>query len=33
MTGVLMCWWSQHINTATYGKVSVEENIKHLEVV
>jgi hypothetical protein len=30
---VLMCWWSQHINTATYGKVSVEENIKHLEVV
>jgi integrase len=30
---VLMCWWSQHINTATSGKVSVEENIKHLKVV
>ena len=30
---VLMCWWSQHIETATTGKVSVEDNIKHLKVV
>jgi integrase len=30
---VLMCWWSQHIETATSGKVSIEDNIKHLKVV
>ena len=30
---VLMCWWSQHIETAATGKVSVEDNIKHLKVV
>lgn len=30
---VLMCWWSQHIDNATNGKTSVEDNIKHLKVV
>jgi integrase len=30
---VLMCWWSQHIETAASGKTSVEDNLKHLKVV
>jgi len=30
---VLMCWWSQHIETAATGKISTEYNIKHLNVV
>lgn len=30
---VLMCWWSQHIETATSGKTSIEDNLKHLKVV
>ncbi len=30
---VLMCWWSQHIENAAAGKVSIENNIKHLNIV
>jgi integrase len=30
---VLMCWWSQHIETAATGKVNNLDNIKHLNVV
>jgi len=30
---VLMCWWSQHIETAASGKTNVEDNLKHLKVV
>ncbi len=30
---VLMCWWSQHIETAASGKTSIEDNLKHLKVV
>ena len=30
---VLMCWWSQHIESAASGKTSVEDNLKHLKVV
>ena len=30
---ILMCWWSQHIETAASGKTSIEDNLKHLKVV
>ncbi|MBA6251787.1 integrase domain-containing protein [Colwellia sp. MB3u-55] len=30
---VLMCYWSQHIETAVNGKISTEDNIKHLKAV
>jgi integrase len=30
---VLMCYWSQHIETAVNGKINTEENIKHLKAV
>ncbi|MBL4682456.1 MAG: tyrosine-type recombinase/integrase [Pseudomonadales bacterium] len=30
---ILMCWWSQHIENSATGKVSSEDNIKHLNVV
>lgn len=30
---VSMCWWSQHIETAASGKVSIEDNLKHLKIV
>ncbi|WP_114327316.1 integrase domain-containing protein [Candidatus Colwellia aromaticivorans] len=30
---VLMCWWSQHIENAETGKVNIEDNIKHLNIV
>lgn len=30
---VLMCWWSQHIENEATGKISVENNIKHLNIV
>jgi integrase len=30
---VLMCWWSQHIENTATGKVSIEDNIKHFNVV
>jgi integrase len=29
---VLMCWWSQHIEDATTGKISSIDNIKHLNI-
>jgi len=30
---ILMCWWSQHIEKASTGKLSNIDNIKHLNVV
>ena len=30
---VLMCWWSDHIEECSTGKMSVTSNIKHLKVV